>query len=285
VNRQRSLVFIALVFALLLLAGLAGCTGKQTGRLTTVRFCEPPPAIINAPLYVAFDSGFFREQGLSVEISPPQDSDAIAPLMSDAANISLGCPEPTVYFYQKGMNNYAINFAVVASLSSPHPDYVRPGAPHSSNQDAGLDAGRECGAQAHSGPGTGLKDCGAQEAGGEEPYTCLIASKSFIEQHPDVIQKMTVGLYLGQQWVDRHDPEEIAKALLQFFPDSDLDLLTSAVSRYKSQGVWKTTPLIEYQDFARMEDGLVQSGRITKPVDPAILVNQEFAWEAIRNIP
>jgi hypothetical protein len=34
VNRQRSLVFIALVFALLLLADLAGCTGKQAGRLT-----------------------------------------------------------------------------------------------------------------------------------------------------------------------------------------------------------------------------------------------------------
>jgi len=240
VKRQGPVVCIALVFALLLLAGPGGCKGRQAGQLTTVRFYETTHSISSTPVYVALEEGFFREQGLDIEISTLQDASSVmTALLSQKVDVVLGDPKLTVYSYQQGGDNYVINFAAVA----------------------------------HTG-----------QAGGKVPCAVLMASKSFIEKHPDVIQKMTDGLYMGQLWVENRDPEETAKALQQFFPGSDLATITWEVDHSKPLGVWETSPVLEYGDFARMEKILVQPGMSDTPVDPGILVTQQFALIATRTI-
>jgi NitT/TauT family transport system substrate-binding protein len=189
---------------------------------------------------VALEEGFFREQGLDIEISTMQDANSVLQaLLSQKVDFVLGKPELTVYAYQQGRDNYALNFAAVA----------------------------------HTG-----------QAGGKVSCTVLMASKSFIEQHPDIVQKMTDGLYMGERWVESHNPEETARALQQFFPESDLETITWEVGASKNLGVWETTPVLEYGDFIRLENILAQSSMTYKPVDPGILVTQKFALIAIRTI-
>ncbi len=320
---------------LILLSGLTGCTGRQAGPpVIRVRYRETVHSIFNAPVYVAMTQGFFRDQGLDLEISTVQDTDrAMTALLSNAADISLCSPDPTVYIYKQGRDNYVINFAAVTGRDGsflvgrkPEGDFKWEGLKGKTiicSQPGGMPemvleyALRQHGLQ----PGkdvtiiTGLQPTATAASfvngagdyavlpepavslmesqregcaitslgqdGGEVPCTGLIASKSFVERHPDAVQRMANGLYMGQQWVVSHSPKEIATAIQQFFPDSDLDLLIKVTARYKSQEIWKATPILEYQDFARMEEIMMQSGMIDQPVDPAILVNQQFARAAV----
>lgn len=87
------------------------------------------------------------------------------------------------------------------------------------------------------------------EAADEIPYTAYFAKKSYIESNPEVIQKFVNAIYKGQTWVDTHSAEEIAKELLVSFPDTNLEVLTKVVERYKSIDAWNTTPIMTKESF------------------------------------
>ena len=71
----------------------------------------------------------------------------------------------------------------------------------------------------------------------------LFHQKSTIEKNPELVQKFTQAIYRGQQWVDSHSPEEIAKAIKPSFPDEPEEILVSAIKNYKEQNTWKKRPL------------------------------------------
>ena len=63
-------------------------------------------------MYVAKNKGYFDEVGLEVDIITTPGADKVmAALLSKDAQIGLMGPEATVYVYQNGQNDYAINFA------------------------------------------------------------------------------------------------------------------------------------------------------------------------------
>lgn len=97
--------------ALLLLAALlitlsASACGKnsKSDELTTVKFSEVIRSIFYAPHYIAMSQGFFKDQGLNVDMNTAQGSDkGAAALIAGTADISLIGPETTIYIYnQKG---------------------------------------------------------------------------------------------------------------------------------------------------------------------------------------
>lgn len=118
---------------------------------------------------------------------------------------------------------------------------------------------------------------------GEIPYTVFMARKSKIEQDPEMIQKFTNAIYRGQLWVDQHSSQEIAEAIVSFFPDTDIDALTKVVERYKSQNTWATTPVMSEKAFLFAEEILQTAGELSSPVEPTVLINHQFADQAILN--
>lgn len=120
------------------------------------------------------------------------------------------------------------------------------------------------------------------EAADEIPYTAYFAKKSYIESNPEIIQKFVNAIYKGQTWVDTHSAEEIAKELLVSFPDTNLEVLTKVVERYKSIDAWNTTPIMTKESFERLQEVMTNAGELEKVAPYEEIVNNRFAEESIK---
>lgn len=95
------------VFALLLCAVLVfsvtGCAKEQT----VVCLSEVTHSVFYAAQYIAMDQGYFEEEGLTIELTNAGGADkAMAALLSGHADIALMGPEPSVYVYNEGREDY-----------------------------------------------------------------------------------------------------------------------------------------------------------------------------------
>lgn len=117
---------------------------------------------------------------------------------------------------------------------------------------------------------------------GELPYTCYNAKKSFIESNPDIIQKFTNAIYKGQLWVEESSSEEIAAAIIEFFPDTSMEDLTAVVERYKSQDTWKKDPVLSKEAFEHLQDIIQEAGVLEKRAPYDELVTTEFAENVLK---
>lgn len=109
---------------------LFGC-GTNSSDLTPVKVSEVTRSIFYAPQYVAVSEGFFEKHGLDVEITTAWGGDkAMTALISDSADIALVGSETSIYVYQQGSDDPAINFAQLTQTDgtflvarSPKPNF------------------------------------------------------------------------------------------------------------------------------------------------------------------
>ena len=116
---------------------------------------------------------------------------------------------------------------------------------------------------------------------GYVPYTSYSAKTSFMEEHPEVLQKFTNALQRGMDHVQTHTPEEIAEVIAPQFPETDLDTVTTIVKRYYEQDTWKENLIFEEESFQLLQDILEDAGELSKRVEYDRLVNTEYAEKAV----
>lgn len=88
-----------------------GCSQKSSG-LTPVTLSEVAHSIFYAPMYVAIENGYFADEGLDITLVNGSGADNVmTSLISGDADIGFMGPEATVYVYNQGAQNYAVNFA------------------------------------------------------------------------------------------------------------------------------------------------------------------------------
>lgn len=100
-----------MLLAMLALAAatMVGC-GEQ--KLTKVRLSEVTHSVFYAPMYVAINQGFFKEEGIDLEVTTGQGADKVmTAVLSGQADIAFAGPEATIYVYNQGKDDYAVNFA------------------------------------------------------------------------------------------------------------------------------------------------------------------------------
>lgn len=112
---------------------------------------------------------------------------------------------------------------------------------------------------------------------GEIPYTAYCAKKSYIGENEDVIQRFTNAIQKGLTWVNEHSAEEVAKSILDAFPDTDLPLLTTVVQRYKDIDSWKTNSVLEQSDFDKLQTIMESAGELNKKAPYEKVVNNQYA--------
>ncbi|MFU0827141.1 MAG: NMT1 domain-containing protein [Lachnoclostridium sp.] len=117
---------------------------------------------------------------------------------------------------------------------------------------------------------------------GKVPYTAYSAKKSYIEKNPEVIQKFTNAIQKGLDYVNSHTPEEIAKVIAPQFKETDMDTITTIVTRYYDQDTWKNNTIFEEESFTLLQDILEDAGVLTKRVPYEDLVNTEFSKKAVK---
>lgn len=130
--------------------------------------------------------------------------------------------------------------------------------------------------------GKGYMVASVGEAAGEIPYTAYFAKKSYIEQNQDTIQKFTNAIYKGQQWVKEHSSKEIAEVIRSFFPDTDIEMLATAIQSYKDIDAWNDTPILRQEVFERLEEVMIMAGELKEKAPYDKIVNNQYAEEAIK---
>lgn len=128
------------------------------------------------------------------------------------------------------------------------------------------------------GKGTVVASLG--ESSGFVPYTAFCAKKSFINQNPDLIQHFTNALQKGMNDVTSMTAEEIAKVIEPQFPETNLETITTIVSRYADQDTWKDNLVFEEDSFNLLQDILESAGELTQRAPYETLVNTKFAQKA-----
>lgn len=100
---------IGCILILSMLAFAVAC-GKEEAK--TVRVAEVTRSIFYAPQYVALEKGFFKDEGLNVELTTTWGGDkTMTTLLSNGADVALVGSETSIYVQSQGSKDPVINFA------------------------------------------------------------------------------------------------------------------------------------------------------------------------------
>lgn len=116
---------------------------------------------------------------------------------------------------------------------------------------------------------------------GYVPYTAFCAKRSYIEDKEDTIQHFTNALQKGMDYVAAHTPAEIARVIAPQFKDTDLETLTTIVTRYYEQDTWAKDLIFHKESFALILDILKEAGVLDGNVPYEELVTTRFAEDAL----
>ena len=131
--------------------------------------------------------------------------------------------------------------------------------------------------------GHGYILCSIGEESGEIPYTAYFASQSYMAEHPEVIQGFANAIARAQQWITEHSDREVAEAIIDQFPDTDIDTLEAVTARHRAIDAWNAGPMMARSALERLETVMTEAGELTKEqwVDFDKLVDNSFAEKAM----
>ncbi len=115
---------------------------------------------------------------------------------------------------------------------------------------------------------------------GEIPYTAFFAAQSYMEENPDVIQGFTNAVAKGQQWVREHSAREIAEAVADQFPDTDLEVLEAVCQRHLDIDAWNETPVMKQEALELLMTVMETAGELDQRVEFESLVDNSYAEKA-----
>lgn len=334
---KKILVIIIIVAVIIAGAVIYSMNNKTNDNdLKKISVNEVARSVFYAPQYVAINNGFFKKEGLEIELTTGQGADKVmTAVLAGQSDIGFAGPEASIYVYNEGKEDYAEVFAQMTKrdgsflVSKTDTDNFswndlkgktvipgrKGGVPYMTFEyvlkqngidpetDVNLDdsikfdlmAGAFAGGDAEyvtlfeptasmtEEAGKGYVVASVGEASGEIPYTAYFAKKSYIEENKDVIQGFTNAIYKGQQWIKQHSAKEIAEVIQDFFPDTDLDMLTKSIQSYMDIDAWNDTPVLKEEAFNRLQTVMKEAGELDKEAPYNKVINNEFAENSIKN--
>lgn len=112
--------------------------------------------------------------------------------------------------------------------------------------------------------GYGYKVASLGDLGGIVPYTAYNARTSYINENKDIIESFTKATQKGLDYVNNTNSEEIAKTILNQFPDTSLEDLTKAIESYKNNNTWPKTTEFTKESFNHLQDIIVDANQLEK---------------------
>lgn len=121
------------------------------------------------------------------------------------------------------------------------------------------------------------------EESGQVPYTSYMAKESYMDGNEETLSKFTSAIYKAQQWVQENSAEDIAESIQPYFEDTEVDMLATAIERYKNQGSFSTDPTLDEEEWENLKAIMEEAGELPADVGYEDLVNTEIAEEVITN--
>lgn len=115
--------------------------------------------------------------------------------------------------------------------------------------------------------------------GGEVPYTAYNARKSYIEKNPEIIRGFTKAIDKGLKFVLENDAKTIANSITEFFPDTEIEDLTTMINRYKENEAWRKSIVINENEWKHIQDIMIASGELEEYVSYEDLIYDKYFEE------
>ncbi len=330
-------IIIAIVIIIAIAIGIISSRNSEhaTSDLKLIKVNEVTRSVFYAPQYVAISQGFFKDNGIEIELTTGQGADAVmTAVLANQCDIGFAGPEASIYVYNEGKEDHTQVFAqltkkdgsfLVARKDTDSFDWndlkgktVIPGrkggVPYMTLEyvlkqnginpetdlilDDSIKFDLMAGAFASGNAdyvtlfeptaslteqeGKGYVVASVGKEAGEIPYTAYFAKESYIQNNEDTIQTFTNAIYKGQQWVKSHTSKEIAEAIQDFFPDTDLALLEASIQSYKDIDAWNETPILEEDAFNRLQEVMTLAGELEQKAPYTEIVNNIYAKNAIK---
>ncbi|MGH4124903.1 MAG: ABC transporter substrate-binding protein [Clostridium sp.] len=109
----KKLPVLCLSLSLFLIATLfSSCKSNDNKDLAKVKLNEVVRSIFYAPMYAAISEGFFKEEGIEIDLSTGQGADkTMQQVLSNAVDIGFCGPEQVIYIYNQKREDYPVIFA------------------------------------------------------------------------------------------------------------------------------------------------------------------------------
>ncbi len=91
------------------------------------------------------------------------------------------------------------------------------------------------------------------------PYTAFYARKSFIDNNEDVVKNFNKAINKGLDYVKNHSDEEVAKVILDQFPDNSLNEVEMIVKRYRDSDSWLDNTTIKEDTYQNLENIMIDN--------------------------
>ena len=107
---RRKLVSL-IVFTALLVVSLTGCQNGGT-QLKKITLNEVAHSIFYAPMYVAIEKGYFKDEGIDIKLVNGAGADNVmTAVLSGQADVGFMGSEASIYVYNEGKDDYIVNFS------------------------------------------------------------------------------------------------------------------------------------------------------------------------------
>ena len=325
-----SRIIFALLFLLLIIVSFFAIKkDKNNKELVSVNVAEVAHSIFYAPQYVAISKGYFKDEGIEINLSLANGADNVmSAVLSGDVDIGFCGTEATIYVYNAGEKDYVMTFAgltkrdgsfIVArenikkfTLDDLKGKYIiggrKGGMPEMTlewtlkengidpNNDLTIDTSIAFSAMSGAfiggtgdfvtlfepnalqlqkqGLGYTVAYLGA--LGGEVPYTAYNARKSYIKANPDVIRGFSAAIDKGLKFVRDNDGKTIAKELVEFFPDTNIDDLAVIIDEYKDGDAWKDNITINEKEWNHIQDIIIEAKELDKKVSYDDLIYTKY---------
>ena len=179
------------------------------------------------------------------------------------AGLDVGRDDPNKEVYVRTDVQFA---AMAGAFTSGEGDYVSLFEPTASNLEKA---------------GNGYIVASLGELSGNVAYTAYSALDSYIKDNEDVIQKFTNAIYRAQLWVYEHSDEEVADAILKYFPDNSKNDLALAISNYREIEAWAKTPTLTKESLNKLMDIIELAGELDSRPEYEKIVTTKYSEKAI----
>jgi NitT/TauT family transport system substrate-binding protein len=111
--KKTLLKLSSIIASLLILTSVAtGCKKQTDSNLTKIRLNEVTRSIFYAPMYAAINEGFFKEEGLEIDLTTGEGADkTMQQLLSGSADIGFSGPEQVLYIHNQKRDDLPVVFA------------------------------------------------------------------------------------------------------------------------------------------------------------------------------
>ena len=110
---------------------------------------------------------------------------------------------------------------------------------------------------------------------GEVPYTAFNARTSYIENNKELINNFKNAINKGLEFTKNNNSKDIAKIIIDLFPDTSIEDLTTIIERYKNADSWLDNTFISEEMFKNLEDMMINSKLLKEYVSYKDLIINE----------